>query len=278
MGDAADRRAGEYARLEERLTQAQEDFAQALRDIRSVKAPLEQRIAELEKKLVERDVYEAEQRLPPEQAALIKHLKTVERCIDEASVADNDGAAYCIFCDAYMYPGSIFSAHDKACAWLALQFDRKPATTMTMVHEHALNEHETWKRRQKPASTATGIREWLANAPPPAVYRQPTIEELRRARLAVEESRERLMAQPYQGFNGLNVVTHPLVPPGAVYVMPEYSARDPGVSARQQWFVDEAHLIATMTDEQLEQVVHGEWPDMPQTDAPVAPPNDEDVP
>ena len=245
---------------------------QNLRNARALLGRESMRVVDLEKQLVERDVYEAQQILPPEQASLIKHLKTVERCIEEGPVSYSYAeSSECQFCTEWQT-----GAHTRECAWLALQFDRKPEATMTMVHEHALNEHETWKRRQKPASTATGIREWLANAPPPAVYRQPTIEELRRARLAVEESRERLMAQPYQGFN----------------VVPAYSPRDPEIS----------HAFSVLPPEQRRSLILGEWPEGSQVvnmthdsitvDVPVAPnlgiggeeptevapPDDEDVP
>lgn len=106
-------------------------------DLRKTIATLEQRVADLEAKLVERDVYEAQQILPPEQAALIKHLATVERCIEEgpreAHYADD---SECQFCGCREGGG-----HEKTCAWLALQFDRKPAETMAMVEGWAWEEN-----------------------------------------------------------------------------------------------------------------------------------------
>lgn len=121
-------------------------------DLRKTIATLEQRVAELEAKLVERDVYEAQQILPPEQAALIKHLATVEWCIEERRY-DVDGMdpddMYCGFC-------ARIEGHDKDCAWLALQFDRKPAETMAMVEGWAWEENARRDRERARAMTPRG--------------------------------------------------------------------------------------------------------------------------
>ena len=124
-------------------------------------------IESLRKQLVERDVYEAQQILPPEQAALIKHLATVERCIEEGpyGVADYDDRQ-CSFCDWD-------DVHAKGCAWLALQFDRKPAETMALVEGWAWDENDRrdrvraaamTPREQGPALTMMGLNEMLKAA------------------------------------------------------------------------------------------------------------------
>lgn len=138
-------------------------------DLRKTIATLEQRVADLEAKLVERDVYEAQQILPPEQAALIKHLATVERCIEEGREEFHgyDIEVRCIFChrDDEEY------SHEKDCAWLALQFDRKPAETMALVEGWAWEENDRRDREraramtprwlQGPALTMMGLNEML---------------------------------------------------------------------------------------------------------------------
>lgn len=134
-------------------------------DLRKTIATLEQRVADLEANLVERDVYEAQQILPPEQAALIKHLATVEQCIEEGPVNYHRAEeSDCSFC--YEWQG-----HLKDCAWLALQFDRKPAETMALVEgwaweENARRDSEraramTARRLQGPALTMMGLNEML---------------------------------------------------------------------------------------------------------------------
>lgn len=116
-------------------------------DLRKTIATLEQRVADLEAKLVERDVYEAQQILPPEQAALIKHLATVERCIEEGPVNYHHAEeSDCSFC--YERQG-----HLKDCAWLALQFDRKPAETMALVEGWAWEENARRDRTRAIAMT-----------------------------------------------------------------------------------------------------------------------------
>ena len=203
------------------------------------------RIKELEAKLVERDVYEAQQILPPEQAALIKHLATVERCIEEGRY-DVDGMdpddMYCGFC-------ARIEGHDKTCAWLALQFDRKPAETMAMVEGWAWEENArrdrdraramTPRRLQGPALTMMGLNEMLKNtwpAPVQEVYAEnPLLNSIR---------------------GHMHVQASPFVPPGTAYVF------QPGA-------LPEGSRIVSMTHDSM-------TVDVPVTA--VAPPDDEDVP
>lgn len=147
MSDAADRR---IAVLKGRVMHMNKDGTLDIEgDLRKTIATLEQRVADLEAKLVERDVYEAQQILPPEQAALIKHLATVERCIEEgpreAHYADD---SECQFCGCREGGG-----HEKTCAWLALQFDRKPVETMAMVEGWAWEENDRRDRERARAMT-----------------------------------------------------------------------------------------------------------------------------
>ncbi len=144
------------------------------------------RIKELEAKLVERDVYEAQQILPPEQAALIKHLATVERCIEEGPrEAHCDGDSECQFCGCREGGG-----HEKTCAWLALQFDRKPAETMAMVEGWAWDEND---RRDRERARAMALR---------------------RPMTATEAS----LRQSLYRLGNVRVETSPFVPPGTAYV------------------------------------------------------------
>lgn len=240
MGDAADRRIAELEESERVLKANSKWLNDTIDDMSKT-------IASLRKQLVERDVYEAQQILPPEQAALIKHLATVERCIEEGPVSYRYAeSSECQFCTEWQT-----GAHTRECAWLALQFDRKPEATMTMVHEHALNEHETWERRQKPS--ASGMTATMLNIMRENYYGPPNPEDLRRARLAVDTSREDLADSSRYG---ITVVTNPLVPLGAVYAMqPSTFVLPP-----------EARPVAPNLG------IGGEEP------AEVAPPDDEDVP
>lgn len=196
----------------------------------------------LEAKLVERDVYEAQQRLPPEQAALIKHLATVERCIEEGRY-DVDGMdpddMYCGFC-------ARIEGHDKDCAWLALQFDRKPAETMVLVEGWAWEENDRRDREraramtpQRPGPgryTMTGLSEWLKNLyPEDRVQDVPTGSALIASLgdpldfLATSEhpatqrqaGRTTNFGLPYPEplTVAMRVTTSPFVPPGKVYVL-----------------------------------------------------------
>ena len=196
------------------------------------------RIKDLEAKLVERDVYEAQQILPPEQAALIKHLATVERCIEEGRY-DVDGMdpddMYCGFC-------ARIEGHDKTCAWLALQFDRKPAETMALVEgwaweENARRDRERaaamTPREQGPALTMMGLNEMLKAAwPAPGSVR---------------------------------VQTSPLVPPGTAYVF------QPGAGL-------ESEIALRLKMDEINGTGLYPKPDLGIPDTAVAPPDDEDVP
>lgn len=153
-------------------------------DLRKTIATLEQRVADLEAKLVERDVYEAQQILPPEQAALIKHLATVEQCIEEGPVNYHHAEeSDCSFC-------ARIEGHDKDCAWLALQFDRKPAETMALVEGWAWEENA--RRDSERARAMTPHRPMTA-----------TEASLRRS---------------LYGLGNVRVETSPFVPPGTAYV------------------------------------------------------------
>jgi len=137
MSDAADRRIAELERENATRRFEHADYlARTKRDL----ANMTREILDLRKALVERDVYEAQQILPPEQAALIKHLATVERCIEEAAIMDYEGL--CRFCNEY-------EIHDRGCPWIELQFDRKPVETMAMVEGWAWEENESWERRRR---------------------------------------------------------------------------------------------------------------------------------
>lgn len=190
-------------------------------DLRETIKKLERRIAELEAKLVQRDVYEAEQRLPPEHAVLIKHLATVERCIAEGPVAYHYAEeSDCSFCGEWQ-------GHTRDCAWFALQMDRGVTSVIDDIHAVALQEHER--------------RERTIYARP--AHRALSTEDLARAAQAVERSRE-------QTIGNMRVYTNPNVAPGTVFVMQPRAYMNP--------------LEVTRVD----------TPDH----APVAPPDDEDVP
>ena len=201
MSDAADRL---IADLEQRVKELGWENAN-LRKAREVQwrtdAELRDRdlahIASLRKQLVERDVYEAQQILPPEQAALIKHLATVERCIEHGRLEGYDlEDHWCVFCEEYM------DDHTKDCAWLALQFDRKPAETMAMVEGWAWEENDRRDRERARAMTPR----------PPATQRQAG----RTMNFGLPYP-EPLSADEMRGH--FNVTTSPFVPPGKVYVL-----------------------------------------------------------
>ena len=148
MSDAADRR---IAELERELAQLRSGNISMQAHERQLLALQQRDLAHIEllrKQLVERDVYEAQQILPPEQATLIKHLATVERCIEHGRLEGYDlEDHWCVFCEGYM------DDHTKDCAWLALQFDRKPAETMAMVEAWAWEENERRDRARARAMT-----------------------------------------------------------------------------------------------------------------------------
>ena len=153
MSDAADRRIAELEQRVKELGWENDNLRKSREVLGKQSIELQHRdltrIKELEAKLVERDVYEAQQILPPEQAALIKHLATVERCIEEgpreAHYADD---SECHFCGCREGGG-----HEKTCAWLALQFDRKPIETMAMVEGWAWEENDRRDRTRARAMT-----------------------------------------------------------------------------------------------------------------------------
>ena len=175
-------------RISERFS-LQVDLKDIEGDLRKTIATLEQRVADLEAKLVERDVYEAQQILPPEQAALIKHLATVERCIEEgpreAHYADD---SECHFCGCREGGG-----HEKTCAWLALQFDRKPAETMALVEGWAWDEND---RRDRVRAAAMAPRRRFSEIWPP----------------------ERVYGNLQNDLGRIRVETSPFVPPGTAYL------------------------------------------------------------
>lgn len=148
MSDAADRRIAdlehELMLRDQRISRYEVTSNTRLAETRS----LEQRIKELEAKLVQRDVYEAEQRLPPEHAVLIKHLATVERCITEGPVTYHYAEeSDCSFCGEWQ-------GHTRDCAWFALQFERGVTSVIDDIHAVALQEHERRERQRMPREPA----------------------------------------------------------------------------------------------------------------------------
>ncbi len=197
-----------------------------------VKERLYQRIRDLEANLVERDVYEAEGRLPPEQAALIRHLKVVERCIDdgprEYSYAESDN---CSFCGAW-------DVCKRDCEWLALQFDRKPVETMTKIHTWALEEN---KRRPNP--TFVRYRNDQTDA---ARYSILTAEQIRQANEVVERSRAETLSN-------VRVYTNPNVAPGRVYLIQNQMFAQPSAQAPSFESL-ENRVLNNMTPEERERI------------------------
>lgn len=200
-------------------------------DLRETIKKLEQRIVDLEAKLVQRDVYEAEQRLPPEHAVLIKHLATVERCIAEGPVTYHYAEeSDCSFCGEWQ-------GHTRDCAWFALQFERGVTSVIDDIHAVALREHE---RRER------------------TIYARRALspEDIARAAQAVERSRE-------QTTGNMHVYTNPNVAPGTIYLtnLSDFL----GIPA----LLPEGSRVVSMTHDSM-------TVDVPI--APVAPPDDEDVP
>lgn len=151
MSDAADRRIAELEQRVKELGWENDNLRKSREVLGKQSAELHDRdlrhIESLRKQLVERDVYEAQQILPPEQAALIKHLATVERCIEDGPVTYHYAEeSDCSFC-------ARIEGHDKTCAWLALQFDRKPAETMALVEGWAWEENARRDRERAAAMT-----------------------------------------------------------------------------------------------------------------------------
>ena len=189
VSDAADRRIAELEQRVKELGWENDNLRKSREVFGKQSAELHDRdlrhIESLRKQLVERDVYEAQQILPPEQAALIKHLATVERCIEEgpreAHYADD---SECQFCGCREGGG-----HEKTCAWLALQFDRKPAETMAMVEGWAWEENA---RRDSDRARAMAPR---------------------RPMTATEAS----LRQSLYRLGNVRFETSPFVPPGTAY-------------------------------------------------------------
>lgn len=229
MSDAADRRIAELEQRVKELGWENANLRKACDMERKINKELHDRdlahIESLRKQMVQRDVYEAEQRLPPEHAVLIKHLATVERCITEGPVTYHYAEeSDCSFCGERQ-------GHARDCAWVELQLDRGITSVIDDIHAVALQENER--------------RERTIYARP--AHRALSPEDIARAAQAVERSRE-------QTIGNMRVYTNPNVAPGTVFVM-----------RPSDWHVPQ-------------QLVHGDWPDRPQTDEPVAPPDDEDVP
>jgi hypothetical protein len=243
VSDAADRHIAELEAEVERLQHVVEIQGESMKRGYG-------KVKDLEKKLVERDIYEAQQILPPEQAALIKHLATVERCIDEGpqEFVGYDLDVRCTFCRE-----GEEVAHQKDCAWLALQFDRKPEATMTMVHKHALSKHESWKRWQK-AKDNPRVHARSLHEPRPAMeghFHTMTGEALRQANEVIERSRAATIGN-------VRVYENPLVAPGRVYLMQNAVFAQP--SAQAPDYADlERRAFDRLSPEERRQLVHGEW-------------------
>ena len=258
MSDAADRRIAELEQRVKELGWENDNLRKSREVLWKQSAELHDRdlrhIESLRKQLVERDVYEAQQILPPEQAALIKHLATVERCIEEGRY-DVDGMdpddMYCGFC-------ARIEGHDKTCAWLALQLDRKPAETMAMVEGWAWEENArrdrdraramTPRRLQGPALTMMGLNEMLKNtwpAPVQEVYAESPLLNSIRGHMHVQAS--------------------PFVPPGTAYVF------QPGAGL-------ESEIALRLKMDEINGTGLYPKPDLGIPDTAVAPPDDEDVP
>lgn len=204
------------------------------------------RIKELEAKLVERDVYEAQQILPPEQAALIKHLATVERCIEEgpreAHYADD---SECQFCGCREGGG-----HEKTCAWLALQFDRKPIETMAMVEGWAWEENDRRDRTRARAMTP---------------HRPMTATEASLRRSLTMTGLNEMLKAAWPAPGSVRVETSPFVPPGTAYVF------QPGAGL-------ESEIALRLKMDEINGTGLYPKPDLGIPDTAVAPPDDEDVP
>jgi len=229
MSDAADRRIAELEQRVKELGWENANLRKACDMERKISKELHDRdlahIESLRKQMVQRDVYEAEQRLPPEHAVLIKHLATVERCITEGPVTYHYAEeSDCSFCGEWQ-------GHTRDCAWLALQMDRGITSVIDDIHAVALRE----------GRARCGL--FAFGRPHQAAIGALSPEDIARAAQAVERSRE-------QTIGNMRVYTNPNVAPGTVFVMQPNSFMNP--------------LEVTRVD----------MPDH----APVAPPNDEDVP
>ena len=239
MSDDADRR---IAELESDVARLRRYVASLENERALLVEAANERIKEFDdmrKQLVERDVYEAQQILPPEQAALIKHLATVERCIEEGPVIYSYAeSSECAFCDEWQT-----GAHLKGCAWVLMQFDRKPEATMTMVHEHALNEDARIKRER---ARYEGLR---INRPTmDGHFHTMTGEALRRANEVVERSRA-------ETIGNVRVYENPLVAPGRVYLMQNAAYMNPlEVTQAPDYAALENRVLNNMTSEERERI------------------------
>ena len=268
MSDAADRRIAELEQRVKELGWENDNLRKSREVLGKQSAELHDRdlrhIESLRKQLVERDVYEAQQILPPEQAALIKHLATVERCIEEgpreAHYADD---SECQFCGCREGGG-----HEKTCAWLALQFDRKPAETMALVEGWAWEENDrrdrtrAWAmtpREQGPALTMMGLNEMLKAAWPAPVQ---------------EVYADNPLLNSIRG----HVQANPLVPPGTAYLT-NLSAFERGAEIHRGIQARlESEIALRLKMDEINGTGLYPKPDLGIPDTAVAPPDDEDVP
>ena len=254
MSDAADHRIAdlEYELMlrDQRISRYEVTSNTRLAETRS----LEQRIAELEAKLVQRDVYEAEQRLPPEHAVLIKHLATVERCITEGPVTYHYAEeSDCSFCGEWQ-------GHTRDCAWFALQFERGVTSVIDDIHAVALQEHERRERQRMPREPARpgATLEQMNN-----IFREmygPMVRPMTATEAAIRQ-------QNNLAFGNTRIEVNPLVPPGNVYLTNLSDFQ--GIPALRQGAGLESPIAMQMRLEA--EAAHT-------LDAPVAPPDDEDVP
>lgn len=225
-------------------------------DLRETIKKLERRIAELEAKLVQRDVYEAEARLPPEHAVLIKHLTTVERCITEGPVTYHYAEeSDCSFCGEWQ-------GHTRDCAWFALQMDRGITSVIDDIHAVALQEHERRERQRMPREPARpgATLEQMNN-----IFREmygPMVRPMTATEAAIRQQNDMRM-----GLGNMRIEVNPLVPPGSVLITNLSDFR--GIPALRQGAGLESPIAMQMRLEA--EAAHT-------LDEPVAPPDDEDVP
>ena len=228
-------------------------------DLKETIKKLEQRILDLEAKLVQRDVYEAEQRLPPEHAVLIKHLATVERCITEGPVTYHYAEeSDCSFCGEWQ-------GHTRDCAWLALQFERGVTSVIDDIHAVALQEHERRERQRmprepaRPGATLEQMNNIFREMYGPMVRPMTAAERGAEIHREIQEALERQLSRPVNFgnlvFGNMRVDVNSLVPPGTVLITN---------------LANDTHVVAPVAPNLG---IGGEEPP-----SAVAPPDDEDVP
>lgn len=259
MSDAADRRIAdlehELMLRDQRISRYEVTSNTRLAETRS----LEQRIAELEAKLVQRDVYEAEARLPPEHAVLIKHLATVERCIAEGPVTYHYAEeSDCSFCGEWQ-------GHTRDCAWFALQMDRGVTSVIDDIHAVALQEHERRERQRmprepaRPGATLEQMNNIFREMYGPMVRPMTAAERGAEIHREIQEALERQLSRPVNFgnlvFGNMRVDVNSLVPPGTVLITN---------------LANDTHVVAPVAPNLG---IGGEEPP-----SAVAPPDDEDVP